>query len=563
MSTTRPTRMIAPRLALVLLLFSFPAIAQETENEDLIFKVESDNERLTMTVNTSRIISLDDKIPRAQVNNPDILDMKAISDRQIQIHAKKTGITQVNLWDERGKIYAIKVVVNGDAKELTLMLRNLFPNSSIRVIPTANSVILTGYIDRAEWVPRIERIAEDYYPKVINHMTVGGTQQVLLHVKLMEVSRSKLRELGFDFANISGSDFAISSISGLLSSATSTTLATTGNETFAFGIVEPSNSFFGVLSALQQNDIAKLMAEPTLVTVSGRPAYFQVGGEIPVLIPQSLGTVSVDFRKFGTQVDFVPIVLGNGNVRLEVRPRVSELDETIGVTLSGSTIPGFRTREVDTGVELQVGQTLCLAGLIQTREHGRKRGFPVLGDLPVIGALFGSNRSETEEVELLVMVRPELAAALECDEVPPCGPGEFSRTPNDCELYLKRYMEVPQDCPGAGGCSTGGCMPGGSGPEMVPGGEIVTPPAPPAAPADARRQPARKSGSPVAGESAGQEHPTFTASRPTKARKAMPSGAGSNRHNRSQQNGRPSRSATNSGSSMPDLIGPTGYDVSN
>ena len=562
MSTQRLWRMPAARFAAMILLVAVPALAQHAppvEREELIFRVQDDREQLTMTVRTSRILELEEKIPRAQVNDPEILDMKALSDKQIQIHAKKNGVTKVNLWDDKGKVYTIEVAVFGDAKELALMLKNLFPQSSIRVIPTATSVILTGYIDRAEWVPRIERIAEDYFPQVINHMTVGGTQQVLLHVKLMEISRSRLRELGFDFANISGDDFAISSITGLITGATSTAVSTTGNEMFAFGIVEPSNQFFGVLSALAQKDVAKILAEPTLVTVSGRPAYFQVGGEIPVLIPQSLGTVSVDFRKFGTQVDFVPIVLGNGNVRLEVRPRVSELDETIGVTLAGSTIPGFRTREVDTGVELQVGQTLCLAGLIQQKERTNKRGFPVLGDLPYVGAAFRRMRSETEEVELLIMVRPELAAALDCDEVPPCGPGQFTRTPTDCELYLKGTMEVPVDCPGgAAGCSR--CYEGAPGPEMAPPpGAVVAPTG--VDPSASRQMPRPPR---LAQQAAPPSRPNVTSkTRPVAVRKAVPGGATPHPYNRSEAHERQTGRSSKSTSKMPDLIGPTGYDVLN
>ena len=570
-------RHLAPRLTILfLLLATLPARAEvDTDHEELIYKVKNTQERLTMTINSSRILELTRKIPRAQVNNPEILDMKAVSDRQIQIHGKKTGVTEVNLWDENGRIYSINVAVLGDAKQLGMLLKTAFPNSAIRLIPTANSVILTGYIDRAEWVPRIEQIAEDYYPKVINHMTVGGTQQVLLHVKLMEVSRTRLSELGFDFANISGDDFAISSISGLLSSATATSVTTTGAETFAFGMVDSGNSFFGVLSALQQKGLVKILAEPTLTTVSGRPAYFQVGGEIPVLIPQSLGTVSVDFRRFGTQVNFVPIVLGNGNVRLEVRPRVSELDETIGVTLAGSTIPGFRTREVETGVELQVGQTLCLAGLIQKKERSDVRGFPVLGDLPYVGAAFRRTHTEWEEVELLVMVRPELAAALDCDEVPPCGPGMFSRSPTNCEMMAKGYIEVPVPCPGgAGGCNGGGCNGGSCNNGHHGGGmnhmnqvpteaterQIEVPrseatearasmPTPPM-PAPTTIQTARRA-EPTVRERSGSSH------------RANSGRGDSNRYNQSKPQSKRARVGANSPSGQPGLIGPTGYDVLN
>ncbi len=428
-----------------------PAAADEITSPPIIHNVQGSADRIELTVNSSRILTMEQKIPRAQVNNPDLLDLTPLSATQIQVHAKKTGVTQVNLWDERGRIHSIDVIVYGDARELARILQVQFPTSTIKVFPTANSVILSGFVDRPDYVSRMVRMAEDYYPKVINNITVGGAQQILLHVRVVEVSRTKLRDLGFDFANISGggSDFAASGISGLLGSLSRngagaiTTVGAGPASTFTFGIVDPNNAFFGVLRALQRNSLMKVLAEPTLVTVSGRPAYFQAGGEIPVLIPQGLGTVAVEYRRFGTQVDFVPVVLGNGNVRLEVRPRVSELDNSISVSLNGTTIPGFRTREVDTGVELRTGETLALAGLIQQRLETQKSGVPWLGDLPYVGVPFRRVTETTNEVELLIMVRPEVAEGMSCEETPPGGPGMGTMSPSNWDLYMRGYMEVP------------------------------------------------------------------------------------------------------------------------
>jgi len=442
------------RALLLMVAAAAPAVlhAQQLQSPSIIHKVQSSNDRLQMTVNTSRILTLDQNIPRVQVNNPDLLDLTPLSANQIQIHAKKVGVTQVNLWNSKQEILSIDVVIDGDARSLADLLRAQFPSASIRVYPTANGVILQGYVDRADHVPTMVQMARDYYPNVIDNITVGGVQQVLLHVKVAEVSRTKLRQFGFDFANISGGgqDFVTSSISGLLTGLTSTNGVATGiaanaSSTMTFGIVDPSNSFFGVLQALQRNQLMKLLAEPTLVTVSGRPAYFQSGGEVPVMIPQGLGTVAVEYRRFGTQVDFVPIVLGNGLIRLEVRPRVSEIDNSISVTFAGNTVPGFRTREVETGVELRAGQTLALAGLIQNRVETEKTGVPWLSDMPYIGMPFRRVRDLNNEIELLILVRPELAGPLDCGDVPPCGPGERTRTPSNCDLYIKGYSEVPGD----------------------------------------------------------------------------------------------------------------------
>jgi pilus assembly protein CpaC len=282
--------------------------------------------------------------------------------------------------------------------------------------------------------------------------------------------------LGFDFSKVTGSNVVSSGITGLiapldqagktglLNSASSGVVGVPvlgppgpGTETFVFGVVNGTSAFFGILEALRQDNLAKIMAEPTLVTISGRPAYFNVGGEFPVPVPQSLGTISIDFKKYGTQLDFVPVVLGHGRIRLEVRPRITELDPSRSITVAGTTVPGLRSREVETGVELQAGQSLAIAGLVQHRVEAINRGLPWLSDLPVVGALFRNVREESNEVELLIMVTPELVDAMDPQDVPPCGPGMETRSPNDCELYLKGFLEVPNcnsNCNGQN-CQTG------------------------------------------------------------------------------------------------------------
>ncbi len=553
----------------------------------LVHKIESTENRVEMTVNTSRILTMEMKIPRAQVNNPEILELTPVGAKQIQIHAKKTGITQVNLWDEQGKIHAIDIVILGDVKELTSLIKSQFPEATISVVPTATSVILKGTVDKPETVKRVVEIAQDYYPKVIDNITVCGAQQVMLHVKVMEVSRTKLRDLGFDFADVmSDGSFVTSGVSGLLQSFTATTITTAADETFSFGIVDGNNSFFGVLSALQRNNVAKLIAEPTLVTVSGRPAYFQSGGEIPVLIPQGLGNVSVEFRPFGTQVDFVPIVLGDGRVRLEVRPRISEIDRSLSVTLNGSVIPGFRTRQVDTGVELRVGQTLALAGLIQTRIEATRRGLPWLSDLPYLGVPFRRVDDTVNEIELLVMVRPEMAEAMDPHEVPQCGPGESTLSPSDCQLLLQGKLEVANpNCLGDG-CMNGNCTIGGQhgSPAIVPQGvgpsppvdqegatiEDVPAPQPPNASQSTRPAFNRSNTNPARTAATQRSSSGFvnrSSGRPAAAAvpaASAPSGRSAPaRYNPPAVNVQTPTPAARAESGEPGLIGPTGYDVIN
>ncbi|MEQ8837388.1 MAG: pilus assembly protein N-terminal domain-containing protein, partial [Lacipirellulaceae bacterium] len=437
----------------------------------VIREITQPNDRLEMTVNTSRILTLETRIPRLVVTNPELVTATPISENQVQIAARKPGVTQINLWDENGKVYTVDLLIFGDVRELDMTLKRMFPESSLKVVKLSQSLVLEGQVDRPEIVSTIRTLAEDYAPKVVNNISVGGVQQVLLKVKVMEVSRTKLRRLGFDFAQISGSNVFASSAAGILSAVSSA--GATGSvpgqgQTVEFSVVDGGDSFFGFLDALQQNNMAKILADPTLVAVSGRPAHFNVGGEFPVIIPQGLGQTAVEYKAFGTQVDFVPIVLGNGRIRLEVRPRVSEIDDSRSVTLNTFEVPALRVREVDTGVEMNAGQTLALAGLIQTRIDASHRGLPFISDLPYIGAPFRRVVEEVNEIELLIMVTPEFADGLDPHEVPQCGPGMETVSPSHCELYGKGYIEVPSCGPcgsmvGACGadCSTSSCATGG------------------------------------------------------------------------------------------------------
>jgi pilus assembly protein CpaC len=415
------------------------------------FRVDDSTQRLEMVVNSSRILSMDKEIPRVLVNNRELLKVVPLSSTQVQVSAVKPGVTQINLWDADGAVRSVDVVVFADSRQLEMVLQSEFPKAAIRVRPLDTSVVLAGYVDRPEAVSRIVAIAEDYYPKVINNITVGGVQQVALNVKVMEVSRTKLRALGADWAYSNGSDFIVNSAAGLISAAASgsTGVAGTGLDTIQFGIINGSDSFFGFVEALRANNLIRILAEPTLTTVSGRPASFNEGGEFPILIPQGLGVVAIEFKQFGTRVDFVPIVLGNGNIRLEVRPQVSEIDASRGVEIDGIVIPGLRSRWVDTAVEMRAGQTLALAGLIQNRTEAENRGIPFLADIPWAGNLFRRQREETNEIELLVLVRPELVGALEPHQVPALGPGEHTTSPNDVDFYGRGYLEVPKCCPDA------------------------------------------------------------------------------------------------------------------
>ena len=452
------------RICFIALAFSASAIcvsrhAFAQESAGIKFKVQGPAERLTITVNTSRIIDFPFDVPKMLVNNPDLVRVVPISPRQIQVSAQKQGVTQLNIWDMSDKVTTIDLTIVGDVQELDSILKQEFPDAALRLRPLNASLNISGFVPKAEDASRIAAIARDYFPNIINGMTVGGVQKVLLHVKVLEVSRTKLRQLGVDWANVSNGGYAVQGISGQLPG----TLAALGQPVpigatnIRFGINNNNEHFYAFIQALKQNNLAKLLSEPTLTTTSGRAASFNVGGEIPIPVPSGFGNFSIQFREFGTQIDFVPIVLGNGNVKLEVRAQVTEVDPSLAVAVGAGTVPGFRSRRADTGVEMKTGQTLAIAGLVFNRKDVSTTGIPLLMDAPWIGSAFRKVSEKENEVELVIMVTPEFAEAMDPTEVPACGPGESSTSPTDAELYFRGYIEVPKDC------KTGACQPMGGG----------------------------------------------------------------------------------------------------
>jgi pilus assembly protein CpaC len=419
---------------------------QAYQTPSVVRRISELSEKLELITNTSRILTLDKPIPRVQVNNPELLAVTPLSATQIQVSAKKAGVTQVNLWDEENNIHTVDVLIYGDARELEVALQTQFPHSSIRVYRYSESLVLTGFVDNATHVSHIKLLAEDYAPKVIMNINVGGVQQVLLKVKVMEISRTKLRELKVDWA-FSGDNggFALNSVSEILTR-DAPNILTNNDDTFAFGIVDNGDVFLGFLRALQEHGVGKILAEPNIVAVSGRPAQFNVGGEFPIVIPQSLGTSSIEYKPFGTQIDFLPIVLGNGNIRLEVRPRVSDLDFSIPVDLNGIVLPALDVRQVDTAVEMKAGQTFAIAGLVQEKTKSKNRGFPYLADIPVVGVPFRATSNEVEEIELLIMVTPEFVDPLDSHMAACGGPGYATTNPTNEQLYCGGHVEVPAHC---------------------------------------------------------------------------------------------------------------------
>jgi pilus assembly protein CpaC len=542
------------------LVMAAPASGQQTPATGVKFQVKSAAERLDMTVNTSRIVEFQFEVPKILVNNPELVRAVPISPRSIQLSALRSGVTQLNVWDANDNITSVDVTILGDVAELDNTLKTLFPEASLRLRPLNSSLYISGFVPKAEMVGSIMRVGQDYFPNIINDMTVGGVHKILLHVKVMEVSRTKLRAVGFDYDIFSASGgFLTQTVSQLVPGVPP--LNADAFPTLRFAVTNGGDEFQGFLQALRQYDLAKLLSEPTLTTLDGRPASFNVGGEIPIPIQQSLGVTTVQWREFGTRIDFVPVLLGNGTVRLEVRPEISQIDPGLRDSVTGTV--GFRSRRADTAVELKAGQTLAIAGLVENRVEATNRGIPVLADLPWFGFPFRRVQERTNEIETVIFVTPEFCEAMDACEVPPCGPGQLTTSPTDCELYISGYIEVPKN----GGGDHGH---GGHGGLIGPGYESL--------PAT-QGQPAQPATSPTPSPSARRTLPPIVT--PQQAQQAaappgnrLPPAVGTGavarpvsttRTTGAPQNGYSSQAGSGgvqkpSMAAQPMLIGPLGYD---
>lgn len=426
-----------------------------------VFKVKQKHSNIKLVERFAKVIELDEGIARVDGFDPEIIAVSALSSRKIRIQALTTGITNIVLVDHKDNIYQLEVFVAGDVRHLQAYLDQLFPHASVEAVEIRDSVVLRGWVTQPENITEMVDIASQFYPEVLNQLKVGGVQQVLLKVKVLEIQRSKLRRLGMNLLYLNSNGYVnsgpgnitpLATISAPLGGPPGVGYSGFANPQVSFGVLDAKQAFQGFIEALREEGLLKIRAEPALVTTNGRPATMLNGGEIPILVPQGLGTVAIEWREFGVRLEAVPIILGGGRVRLELQPEVSERDFTNQVTASGLNVPGFTVRRANTQVEMKFGETLMIAGLISTRASATMEKVPFLGELPYLSTLFSRKRYEEVETELVILVTPEFVAPLDSAQVPAGGPGMFSDTPIDRELW-NGMMEVPnygepcQNCP--------------------------------------------------------------------------------------------------------------------
>lgn len=480
-----------------------PLLAQEhaaqpnqnaNSNEPLV-PITAHRTDLEVIEKFAKVLETKNRIVRVDGFDPVILNVSALTPNRIRISGQQQGVTTLVIYDEAGANHSVEIFVKGDARTLQAIIDRKFPNSSIEAFKVQDAVALRGWVSHPEHITQIVEIAEQFYPKVLNQMKVGGVQQVLLKVRVMEAQRSTIRELGMNFTYLNRNSY-VNSSPGSITSLDSVSLpfkpgvpsATTlqssiRNATGSFGVIGDNNIFNAYITALRTENLLKILAEPEVLALNGRPALLLSGGEFPILVPQSLGTVSIEYKPFGVQLEAVPVVLGGGSLRLELQPQVSDRDFSNSVTVSGNTIPALTVRKVNTQVEMKFGQTLMLAGLISTKQATSIQKVPFLGELPYIGAAFSRKKSEDSETEVVITVTPELVAPLDEGQIPRGGPGRFTDSPNDRELMSYGLLEVPKVGERCEDCgpeqSTPYIVPGlKSGPAAPATGPVVPPPAP-------------------------------------------------------------------------------------
>jgi pilus assembly protein CpaC len=402
---------------------------------------QRDIQKLELTSGKSKVLDLPVAIKRASLANPEVADTVVLSPTQLYLTGKTTGITNLTLWNESGKMMGMyDVVIAPDLSRLKEDLHKTLPEEKgILVTSSHDHIALSGTASSANNISRALSIAEAYAPKkIINSMQVGGVQQVMLEVRVAEMNRELIRRLGINFSMLAPESFGISLLGQLTQLAGATQVASQ-SVTGIFGFNAGSTSWTAFVDALKEENLVKILAKPTLVSLNGQEAAFLAGGEFPIPVPQAFGLVTIQFKKFGVGLVFTPNIMDSKHISLNVAPEVSELDFSNSVRTQGFTIPSITTRRATTTIELADGQSFAIGGLMRDNVRESVKKFPVLGELPIIGALFRSSSFQKNETELLIIVTPHLVKPL--DMTAQTLPTDYYVEPNDFEFYLLGFSE--------------------------------------------------------------------------------------------------------------------------
>ena len=404
---------------------------------------------LALETGQNRLLILTEPIGRVSVADPRVADLKVITPVQLLLTSRGVGTTDLTLWNKRDEPLVLALQVTRNLDRLKTQLAELFPEEKIAVSTAGDLVVLSGEVSDVRVPERAAEVAQLHAEKVANLIKVVGNQQVQLEVKFAEVSRSGLRNLGINFfhqdaggrfvTGITNPGQAIDGFAAVPGTGGAQTPGIQGSPGTGFSLFFsglPNFPFSAVLNVLEQSGLAKMLAEPTLVALSGQEAKFLVGGEFPVPIASSLGAISVLWKKFGIILNFTPTVISDGALHLKLSTEVSDVDPTRSVTISGVSIPGLTSRQSETTVRLADGQSFAIAGLLSDKIQSTVSKIPLLGDIPILGMLFRSVSYQRNETELLVVVTAHLAKPVAPHEAPHLPTENELNDPNDIQLFL-------------------------------------------------------------------------------------------------------------------------------
>jgi pilus assembly protein CpaC len=366
--------------------------------------------QLTVPVDKSQLLHVDQVFGELSVGNQMIADVVPLTRNLIYVLGRQRGSTNLTISDPIGNVIAVvDVIVAYDIDALQRALTDVVPGEQVTIRPAGNSLILTGQVSSTDRLRQVLAVAERYAPDgITNMLSVGGPQQVMLQVRFAEVQRSALKDIG---ANFLLQYFGNDSIG---------TIATgTGVSPDAFGIIDGflsdgrSFNLEATIDALERKGALRTLSEPNLVALSGDTASFLAGGQLPIPVASNTAAggvpvITVQFKDFGVGISFTPTVIARETINLELNSEVSSIDPTLSVEASGIRVPGLKVRRAKTTIEMKDGQSFAIAGLLQDDFQDNISQFPVLGNIPVLGALFRSTNFQHQQTELVVLITTRL-----------------------------------------------------------------------------------------------------------------------------------------------------------
>ena len=432
----------------------------------LTSSTESASQSLHVLVGRSLFVKTLSRLKRVYVGDPLVVDSFTSSPTQIVVTAKTPGVSSLILWDEAGRSETYLVSSDLDIASLQREIHEALPNDNIKVEAQQDRVSLSGTVLSDASAEAAVKLAGLYAKSIVNSVVVTQphTRQVKLKVQIVEIDRSKLDQFGINLFSQGKNTSAVQTGQFPSVNTTASTSSTGTASPPVLSISNPLNLLFYnsglniglTLQDLQDKQIAQILAEPTITTLSGQKASFLAGGEFPFPVVQGssggLTSITVQFRPYGVKVEFTPVVNDDGTIHLNVAPEVSALDYTNAVTISGYTIPALSTRRAETQVELRDGQSFAISGLLDHRTTDIFNKMPGIGDVPILGQLFRSKNINHSVVELMVVVTPTLVDPL-TDTTSPTLPKLPVPVLDPAQFDKKTGKQKPatQSQPGTGG----------------------------------------------------------------------------------------------------------------